>query len=75
MEKIKITKFTKLHKDTKGDYILDALPVNMELLLNKINELVDQVNLLEDQLTLLDKVKAKKQVVYGGGGYNRRPIL
>ncbi len=65
LKKIKLNKTTRTHKDTSGDYVLDALPVNMDLLMRKINELVDEVESLKLQVVILEKNKAQKPLVCG----------
>jgi GTP1/Obg family GTP-binding protein len=43
------------------------------MLIEKLNELVSEVNKLQKEIERLDKIKAKKTVVYGG--YNNRNII
>ena len=66
LEKIKITKSTRVQKDTSGDHVLQAVPENMELLMIKINELIEEVNDLRKEVERLNKVKAGKPVIMGG---------
>lgn len=43
------------------------------MLIEKLNELVSEVNKLQKEIERLDKIKAKKTIVYGG--YNNRNII
>jgi len=43
------------------------------MLIEKLNELVSEVNKLQKEIERLNKIKAKKTVVYGG--YNNRNII
>lgn len=65
LEKIKLHKSTRVVKDTSGDYVLQAIPENMELLMWKINELVDEVISLQLKVAKLEKTKAKKELICG----------
>jgi hypothetical protein len=65
IEKIKVSQTRRVHKDTSGDYVLSACPENMDLLMQKINELVNEVKTLKVQVTILEKTKAKKPLICG----------
>lgn len=63
--KIQLNKSTRVTKNTDGDYVLQAVPENMDLLMRKINELVDEVESLKLQIMMLERTKAKKQLICG----------
>ena len=69
LEKIKLTKSTRVQKDTSGVNVLTGIHQNMELLMIKINELIEEVNDLRKEVERLDKVKAGKPVIMGGGSW------
>jgi hypothetical protein len=69
LEKIKLTKSTRVTKNSSSDYVLQAVPENMELLMDKINELIEEVNDLRKEVERLNKVKAGKPVIMGGGSW------
>jgi hypothetical protein len=64
LEKIKLNKSTRVTKDTAGDYVLQAVPENMELLMLKINELVGEVTTLQLEVKAL-KNRPKGNLVCG----------
>lgn len=67
MEKLNLKNFktTKKYEET----IPDILPQNMHYFYQKINELVDEVNSLRAEVERLERVKAKKPTVMGGGNW------
>jgi hypothetical protein len=64
MEKLNLKNFktTKKYEET----IPDILPKNMHYFYQKINELVDEVNSLRAEVERLERVKAKRQITFGG---------
>ena len=64
MEKLNLKNFktTKKYEET----IPDILPQNMHYFYQKINELVDEVNSLRAEVERLERVKAKRQITFGG---------
>ena len=67
MKKLNLKNFktTKKYEET----IPDILPQNMHYFYQKINELVDEVNSLRVEVERLERVKAKKPTVMGGGNW------
>lgn len=67
MKKLNLKNFktTKKYEET----IPDILPQNMHYFYQKINELVDEVNSLRAEVERLERVKAKKPTVMGGGNW------